>query len=106
DAVAIRASGFSRRDPGYIENVTTGQQNVNQADVAGGHFSGVWRISEAISLKVGALLQNTDGDGISAVETNSRLQPTLGEFKQAYMPGTEQYSLKVRLYTASLEAKP
>ena len=70
--------GFTRRDAGYIENITTGQRNINAVDVHGGHLSALWDPSDAVSLKLGALLQNTDGNGSSVVDTNSLLQPTLG----------------------------
>jgi len=40
NTLAIRASGFSRRDPGYIDNITTGQNNVDSVDVFGGRIAG------------------------------------------------------------------
>lgn len=104
DALAIRASGFARRDPGYVENVTTGQRYVNQADVEGGLLSGLWRPSEAFSVKISALLQNTNADGSATVDTDSSLRPTLGFFKHANLPGTGAYSIEARLYTATLTA--
>jgi len=105
DTFAVRGSAFTRRDPGYIENVTTGQKNVNRADVYGGRLSALWRPAAAVSLKLAALLQNTEGDGSQAVPTDSFLQPTLGDLKQATLRGAERYSSKARLYTATLTAK-
>lgn len=105
DVFAIQASGFTRRDPGYVENVTTGQRDVNQADVSGGHLAALWRPSETVSVKLSALIQDTNGDGTAAVDTNGNLQPTLGDLRQARMPGTEGYSMEVRLYAATVNAK-
>jgi iron complex outermembrane recepter protein len=105
DVLAIRASGFARRDPGYVENVTTGQKSVNQADVEGGLLSALWRPSDVFSLKTSALLQNTNSDGSATVDTDSLLHPTLGYFKHANLPGTGEYSIQARLYTATLTAR-
>jgi iron complex outermembrane receptor protein len=105
DTLAIRASGFTRRDAGYIENITTGQREINQADIHGGHFSALWRPSDAVSLKLGALVQTTDGNGSSVVDTNSVLQPTLGDLQQTGIRGNGEYHSQIQLYTAALKAK-
>jgi iron complex outermembrane receptor protein len=109
DALAIRASAFTRRDPGYIENIATGQHDVNQVDVSGGLFSALWRPSDSVSLKINAMLQDTHANGINAIDANidanNHLQPVFGDFKQKRLPGTESYRIKVRLYSATLTAK-
>jgi iron complex outermembrane recepter protein len=109
DDLAIRASSFARRDPGYVDNVLTNQDNVNRVDVYGGHLSALWRPSDAFSLKLGALLQNTDGDGTEAIDAtldaNGNLHPLYGYQQQARLRGTEDYQSEVRLYTATLNAK-
>lgn len=105
DSLAMRVSGFTRRDPGYIDNVITGEHDVNRVDVYGGRLALLWRPSDTASLKLSALLQNIDGHGNSAIDTNSSFQPLYGDLEQARMPATEQYHSKVRLYTAILKAK-
>jgi iron complex outermembrane receptor protein len=105
DTFAVRASAFTRRDPGYIDNATTGRHDVNEVDTTGGRLSALWRPSDAVSLKLGALLQNTDGYGSPAVDTNAYLQPTFGDLTQERMPGTEAYTVEARLYSATLTAK-
>lgn len=105
DTVAIRASAFTRRDPGYVDNVTTGQRNVDHVDVHGGRLTALWRPNEDFSLKLSAMLQNIDGKGQTQVDTNSALQPTLGEFGQARMLGTGIYTQKIQFYTAAVSAK-
>lgn len=99
DTLAIRASAFARRDPGYIDNVTTGQQNVNQVDTTGGRLAALWRPSDSVSIKLSAMLQNADGDGDGAVDSNE------GGFQQARMRGTGGFSNRSSLYTATLVAK-
>ena len=105
DTLAIRASAFTRRDPGYVDNVTTRERDVNQADVFGGRISALWRPSDTLSLKLSAMAQNTDGDGAPLVDTNSGMQPTLGDLAQARMPGTGEYHIRADLFTANLTAK-
>ena len=105
DTIAMRASAFTRRDPGYIVNVTTGQRNVNEVDVAGGRFALLWHPSQSFSLKLTAMLQNTNGYGTTSVDTGRSLDPILGNSKQTALPGTGGYSLRLALYTAIIEAK-
>ena len=109
DDLTFRASGFVRRDPGYIDNVLTHQDNSNRADVYGGLLSALWRPSGALSLKLDALLQNTYGDGNQAVDATlaaiGNLHPLYGYQQQARLRGTEGYYSQVRLYTATLRAK-
>lgn len=105
DTLALRASVFARRDPGYVDNILTGNSNANRADVYGGRFSTLWRPSETLSLKLGALFQHTEGFGTAAVDANSNIQPVLGDLNQERMLGTEQYDVKAALYSAVLNAK-
>ncbi len=110
DTVALRASAFTRRDPGYIDNILTDQNDVNRVDVYGGRLSVLWKISDGVSLKLGALVQNTQGFGNQAVDAliepdGTLQQPLYGYQQQARMRGTEEYSAKVSLYTAILTAK-
>src|SRR5262249_21211164 len=63
ESVAMRVSAFGRRDPGYIRDITTGADNVNSANVYGGHVSLLYRPSSNLSLKLGALIQNTNANG-------------------------------------------
>lgn len=107
--LAFRASGFVRRDPGYVDNVLTNQNNSNRVDASGGLLSALWRPSDALSLKIDVLLQNTYGDGTPAIDAtldpNGYLHPIYGYQKQARLRGTEQYYTTIRLYSATVKAK-
>ena len=105
DTLAVRASAFDRRDPGYIDNVTTGQDNVNSVDAYGARLGALWRPSDAISLKLGAMFQNTQGFGTALINANYLSQPTLGDLQQTFLPGTQRYNAQIQLYTATLIAK-
>jgi len=106
DTFAIRASGFTRRDPGYIDNVQTGQRGVNSADVDGARLSGLWKPSDLLSLKFSALYQDTRGEGFADVDrpVNGYAGPPLAGLQQGYIPGTGEYDRKVQAYSAILTA--
>ena len=101
DTLAIRASGFTRKDPGYIDNPVLGINGINEDHVDGGHFSALWRPSATFSLKLGALLQDTTAGGNSV----AMVQPGLGDLQQSFLRDTGPWSLHVRVYTANVTAK-
>jgi len=104
DTFAVRASAFARRDPGFIENITTGEDNVNSANAYGARLGALWHASDGISLKLGAMLQNTQGFGTAQINTSGLLQPTLADLQQTGLPGTGRYNTQMQLYTAKLTA--
>jgi iron complex outermembrane recepter protein len=109
DTLAIRASGFTRRDPGYADDVLSGQTNINSADVYGGRVAALWRPSNDISLKVSGLIQQTDGDGASYFNAllgpNGTVQPTQGYLKYTGEAFANPYTRQQQLYSATLKAK-
>jgi TonB-dependent receptor-like protein len=68
DTLALRASGFVRQDPGYIDNPVLDTNGINKHDASGGHLSALWRPSDAFSLKVSALVQQIKSDGSDDIE--------------------------------------
>src|SRR5215472_2502376 len=101
DDVALRASWFDRLDPGYIENVTTGQQGINRGTAYGGHASLLWRLSGSASLILSALVQEVNGDGQSDVSANAALQPVYG-LTQTGTRGNGNYRDALQVYSARL----
>lgn len=96
---AVLASAFVRRDAGYVDNVTTGQKDVNEVNAKGARVAALWRPSDKVSLKASALFQNTNGKGTAEVDTNFATTPTLGDLKQARIANSGDYHIKVRLYS-------
>jgi outer membrane receptor protein involved in Fe transport len=87
DDMAIRASGFVRHDPGYIDAPMLGIDGVNRAEAGGGRLAFLWRISQQWSLKLSALLQDTSVDGSSV---GSWPGSVLGDLQQVlYVRGGE-----------------
>ena len=107
DSLAIRASAFTREDPGYIDNVQTGQTGINEDHVSGGRVAALWRPASTISLKLSALYQEARSDGYSDVELpiNGYIGPSLGELDQSSLRGTGQSDRTVQAYSATLTTK-
>jgi outer membrane receptor protein involved in Fe transport len=101
DSFALRASGFDGRDPGYVDNVATGEWDVNQQDRRGGRLSALWQPSESLSLKVNALYQDTESRGSSSVS----LEPGIGELQQRRLRGTGVYDQEAKVGSAILNAR-
>ena len=101
DTFAIRASAFTRQDPGYVDNLESGQHDVNEQRVDGGRLSALWKPSDTVSLKLSALIQDDRSNGFS----DSDLGLGLGDFQQMYLPGTGASDRKFQAYSAILSAK-
>ena len=101
DSLAIRASAFTRLDPGYIDNPVLDIKGVNTSRADGGMLAALWTPSQNLSLKLTALLQQVKGDGSSDVD----VQSGLGDLQQSYLPGVGAYDRRVQVYIATLKAK-
>jgi iron complex outermembrane recepter protein len=101
DTFAVRASGSTRRDPGYIDNVQTGERDVNEIDSDSGRLSALWTPSDAFSLKLSALLQDVEAKG----SAEAHRVPGLDELEQDTLIGTGGYRRKTQSYAATLTAQ-
>lgn len=101
--LAIRANAFGRHDPGYVDNATTGEKNVNSATTAGGRVAALWNPTETLSWKLAALLQNVHGNASDRVDANYLMQPTSGDLTQTEMPDTGWYIRHLRLYSSNVK---
>lgn len=101
DALAVRASAFTRANTGYIDDPVHGLDGVNRGGASGGRLAALWKPSNAISLKLTALFQHTDTDGSSHVDA----EPGLGDLQQDDTPGTGWVRKNLEAYSAVLNAK-
>jgi len=99
ETLAIRASAFSRVDPGYIDNVYQGVKGINEERVRGGHLSALWRPSDALSLKLNAFFQRGQRDGVGSA------QPDYGTYRQNFIYNSGQVDRKLEAYSATLTAR-
>jgi iron complex outermembrane recepter protein len=100
--LALRASYFDQQTPGYVDNLTSGIRDENDATQQGGRFVVLWQPSQNVSVKVSALLQDVSADDGAVVplhpETHS---PLVGDLANAhFLP--QPYAQKTRFYNASV----
>jgi outer membrane receptor protein involved in Fe transport len=101
DALAVRMSGFTREDPGYVDNIAPGgKEDYNTYENKGGRVSAMWQPSEEFSLKLSALMQDNARQGTSDVDI------TLGEeLQRSLLPKTGLYRRKPQAYSLTMNAK-
>jgi iron complex outermembrane recepter protein len=99
DTFAMIASGSTRRDPGYIDNILTDQKGINKVEVDGAHLSALFKPSDDFSIKWGVLAQDTHAFGATDEAANG------DSLQQSFSYGTGVYSTLVRLYTMNVNAK-
>lgn len=107
DTLAVRVSAFTRIDPGYIDNILTGQNGINRVDASGGMFSALWRPVENFSAKFTTLVQHDKAFGLSLVDlpTNGYVGPQLGDLQQTNVAGTGVSSKTLEAYALTLKGK-
>jgi iron complex outermembrane recepter protein len=108
--LAIRASAFTREDPGYIDDPILGIKGINEDWASGGHFVALWKPSDNFSLKVSALYQSIHGNGTSDVTPNPPAffgVPPLGDLQQFYIRAVNNYGFdrKAQAYSALINWK-
>jgi outer membrane receptor protein involved in Fe transport len=107
DTLGLRVNAYARTDPGTIDNVSTGQSEVNQAKVRGARGQLLWTPSDKVSVRFSALAQNLSSDGLAngGVDIDpATLQPLYGWDRQARAAGTGLFKVKYRLYDLSASA--
>lgn len=89
ETLAVRLSGFTREDPGYIDDPVRHVDGINEGHTYGGHLAALWKPSDTLSVKFSALMQHQDQDGSDYVFTGT---PGFADLQQHYNPNTEGYS--------------
>ena len=101
DTFAVRASGFTTHDAGYIDDALHGIDGINESDAYGGLLASMWRPSESLSLKLTALVQDIDTEGSNLVY----VQPGLGDLQQAFIRSAGEFNRRIQAYGATLRAQ-
>jgi len=103
DQLALRATGFYRRAPGYTDNVGTGHKNVNDSRSVGGRIVLGWTPNDRLTFDLVGQFQNINGDGF-ALQDNVRgtTMPIFGERKYSmfFDAGSE---VKYRIVSGTLK---
>ncbi|MDT9600213.1 TonB-dependent receptor [Sphingosinicella rhizophila] len=101
ETLAVRASGFFRNEPGYIDNPVVGIDGINEQDSYGGRVAILWQPSSSFSAKASALVQKvkTDGSG------QSTLVPGFGNREQNFVIGTGIFDQTIQAYSLTLKGQ-
>src|SRR3546814_157638 len=67
DKLALRVSGFYRRDPGYLDNAFDGEKDVNRVISKGLNASLLWTPTQDLSIRLGGIVQNLNSEGLNGV---------------------------------------
>ncbi|MEG3146807.1 TonB-dependent receptor [Sphingomonas sp. RT2P30] len=104
DMLALRVSGYKRRDAGFIDDTQQAKSDVNRADTEGGRAALLFRPSDHFSVELTATLQNLEGQGTSDEDvtvTGASLAATHGDLTHVrYTP--EPLKLRSRLYSGTI----
>lgn len=103
--LALRASGFYRKDGGFIDSIGIGgsdvEKNINDSKVYGGRASLLFRPSDSVSLRLTALGQNIEADAPSIIESDpDTLKRLYGRLTQSqFVP--QFTNIKYRVYNGT-----
>lgn len=116
--VAVRASGFYRKDGGFIDSIGTAgsdvESDINDAKVYGGRASLLFKPNDAFDLRLTAVLQDIKADGPTEAESDpdtlktlygrptlSQYVPTVSDVDYRIYNGVLNYDLGSATLTAS-----
>lgn len=100
DALAVRVSGFTRREPGYIDNVQSGAQDVNRTRLNGARIAALWLPSSLVSVKLNALFEDNVLFGMPHVLEGK----STDNLQQAFIANTGRMDRKFAAYNATITA--
>lgn len=97
---ALRASGFYSRDGGFVDNVRTGEKNVDQSKVYGGRAEVLIAPTDALSVRLTGFAQNIRRDGGRYASVTLAGAPVSGWLEQDH-PVDEPFRSDFRLVSAT-----
>ena len=97
DRFALSASAFKRKDPAFIHNV--GSDDENDSEVGGARVAALWNITDNVTIRSSAIFQDTETGSSSVVDTDSELQPIFGQYSHDRINNGDTFDGQVRFYT-------
>jgi outer membrane receptor protein involved in Fe transport len=96
DKAAVRLSGFYTQEGGYVDNLQSGQDDINESKVYGGRVDVAIKPTDALSVRLTGFSQHIEHDGLGSVDFDSvTLKPVDGKYDQRRFG--EPYSQDFRL---------
>ncbi len=99
--LALRFSAFYTHDGGYVDNVTTGREDVNRANIRGARADLLYTPTENLSIRVNAFAQDIDRDGDGLADFNFNSRPVVDTLSQR-RPISELFDQQFRLFSATV----
>ncbi|WP_126177118.1 TonB-dependent receptor [Tsuneonella rigui] len=95
--VAVRVSGFYRHAPGWIDNVTTGERDINSSIIKGGRIALHADVSDRLALDLAGFYQDIDNNGGSGqANVKGTTRPLYGKYKIGEIAGTGGSDIRYR----------
>ena len=102
EELALRVSGYNRRDPGYVDNVLTGAKNINHTRFYGGRAALGWQ-NDTWKVRASALYQHYSGSAAIVDYDSANFQPEYGDLKQSRANGTTNVRQNIGAYSLLVE---
>lgn len=97
DRLAVRATAFYRRAPGYVDNIGTGTKNVNESDSKGARLAIGWTPTDRLTIDLVGQFQDTDTNGLALQDNvTGTFTPLYGKRKYSQFfdaPSSTRYRL-------------
>jgi iron complex outermembrane recepter protein len=112
DNIAVRASGFYRSLGGFIDAPNLGRNNANKSKSYGGRASLLFKPTEALSVRLSALIQNIRTDSRSSYDADAvtlkplSVDPVTGQSISGFNRddfGIDKTDIDYRLYNATVD---
>ena len=78
--LGLIASYGYQKTPGYIDNFQTDENNVNGARQESARLALLWKLSDAVSVRLNGLYQRVNSDGNASVALDTSLKPIDGAY--------------------------
>jgi iron complex outermembrane recepter protein len=104
DTLGLRVSGFTRKDPGYIDDPLLGLKDVNSNRVYGGRAALRWIVNSDVTVDLSSMIQLMRNDGNDNVDINPLTgQPQYGGLTHERSWRNEFFSSRNAIYNADVQ---
>jgi len=95
EVLGLRLSAFTRRDPGFINDVRSGARSINIADAEGTRMAMLLTPSSTLSVRASMMVQETVAQASPTINTDRSGKPLFGQFEQNRIPDTDGYQRSI-----------
>ncbi|SEK87565.1 Outer membrane receptor proteins, mostly Fe transport [Roseateles sp. YR242] len=103
DDIAVRLSGFKRRDAGFVHNVNDPDED-GETRVSGARFAALWRVNDRLSLRLSTITQSTRTTSSNVEDVNYSLQPVDEAYSHSRAVGNDNFHGRSSVSTLKLTA--